>query len=54
MECSLDNKGKPSFKLLEPVTVVYKDENLQAKVETGGSFAKWVRSTGDLAVKWNK
>src|ERR1044072_9895708 len=29
MECSLDNEGKPSFKLSEPVTVVYKDENLQ-------------------------
>ena len=23
MECSLDNEGKPSFKLSEPVTVVY-------------------------------
>jgi hypothetical protein len=33
MECSLDNEGKPSFKLSEPVTVVYKDENLQVKVE---------------------
>ncbi|EXX53544.1 uncharacterized protein OCT59_011977 [Rhizophagus irregularis] len=33
MECSLDNEGKPSFKLSEPVTVVCKDENLQAKVE---------------------
>ena len=33
MECSLDNEGKPSFKLSELVTVVYKDENLQAKVK---------------------
>ncbi|PKK69429.1 hypothetical protein RhiirC2_781024 [Rhizophagus irregularis] len=33
MECSLDNEGKPSFKPSEPVTVVYKDENLQVKVE---------------------
>jgi len=32
MECTLDNEGKLSFKLLEPV-IVYKDENLQAKVE---------------------
>ena len=29
MECSLDNEGKPSFKLSEPVTVVYKDEKLE-------------------------
>ena len=33
MECSLDNEGKLLFKLSEPVTVMYKDENLQAKVE---------------------
>ncbi len=33
MECSLDHEGKPSFKLSEQVTVVYKDENLQEKVE---------------------
>ncbi|PKY47554.1 hypothetical protein RhiirA4_462782 [Rhizophagus irregularis] len=32
MECSY-NEGKPSFKLSEPVTVVCKDEDLQAKVE---------------------
>ncbi|PKC60886.1 hypothetical protein RhiirA1_444701 [Rhizophagus irregularis] len=31
MECMLDDEGKPSFKLSEPVTVVYKDENLQTK-----------------------
>ncbi|PKY13276.1 hypothetical protein RhiirB3_490602 [Rhizophagus irregularis] len=33
MECKVDSEGKPSFKLSEPVTVVYKDDNLQAKVE---------------------
>ncbi|CAB4416226.1 unnamed protein product [Rhizophagus irregularis] len=54
MECSLDNEGKPSFKLSEPVTVVYKDENLQKRssgilyvigggTEAGGSFAKWCK-----------
>ncbi|CAI2171349.1 9719_t:CDS:2 [Funneliformis geosporum] len=32
LECSY-NEGKLSFKLSEPVTVVYKDEDLQAKVE---------------------
>ncbi|PKC56420.1 hypothetical protein RhiirA1_429116 [Rhizophagus irregularis] len=31
MECSLDDEGKSSFKLSEPVTVIYKDENLQTK-----------------------
>ncbi|PKY32177.1 hypothetical protein RhiirB3_531946 [Rhizophagus irregularis] len=31
MECMLDDEGKPSFKFSEPVTVVYKDENLQTK-----------------------
>jgi len=25
MKCSLDNEGKPSFKLSEPVTIVYKE-----------------------------
>ena len=28
MECSLDDVGKPTFRLSEPVTVMYKDENL--------------------------
>ncbi|PKK71887.1 hypothetical protein RhiirC2_865326 [Rhizophagus irregularis] len=32
MECLLDHEGKPTFKLSEQVTVVYKDENLQDKV----------------------
>ena len=42
MECSLDNEGKPSFKLSEPVTVVYKDENLQAKVEKVLGHIAWL------------
>jgi len=42
MECSLDNEGKPSFKLSEPVTVVYKDENLQAKVEKVLGHIVWL------------
>ncbi len=33
MECLLDSKRKPLFKLSESVTIMYKDENLQAKVE---------------------
>ncbi|PKK59137.1 hypothetical protein RhiirC2_306728 [Rhizophagus irregularis] len=41
MECSY-NEGKPSFKLSEPVTVVYKDENLQAKVERVLGHIAWL------------
>lgn len=53
MECSLDNEEKPTFNLSEPVIVVYKDEDLQAKVEkvlghivwlleeAVGRFSKW-------------
>ena len=42
MECSLDNEGKPSFKLSESVTVVYKDENLQDKVEKVLGHIVWL------------
>ncbi|GBB85903.1 hypothetical protein RclHR1_12340007 [Rhizophagus clarus] len=42
MECSLDNEGKPAFKLSESVTVVYKDENLQAKVEKVLGHIVWI------------
>ena len=42
MECSLDSEGKPTFKLSEPVTVVYKDENLQVKVEKVLGHIVWL------------
>ncbi|CAG8659539.1 6431_t:CDS:2 [Paraglomus brasilianum] len=42
MECSLDNERKPTFKLSEPVTVVYKDENLQVKVEKVLGHIVWL------------
>ncbi|RIA80856.1 hypothetical protein C1645_881931 [Glomus cerebriforme] len=42
MECSLDNEGKPSFKLSEPVTIVYKDDNLQAKVKKVLGHIVWI------------
>jgi len=42
MECSLDNEGKPSFKLSESVTVVYKDEDLQDKVEKVLKHIAWL------------
>ncbi|KAF0556673.1 hypothetical protein F8M41_015031 [Gigaspora margarita] len=41
MECTLD-KGRPSFKLSEPVIVVYKDENMQMKVERVLSHIIWL------------
>jgi hypothetical protein len=41
MECRLDAEGKPSFKLSEPVIVVYRDENLQAKVEKVFGHIVW-------------
>ena len=31
MECSLDNQDRPSFKLSEPVVVVYNDENMEKR-----------------------
>ncbi|UZN99887.1 uncharacterized protein OCT59_001150 [Rhizophagus irregularis] len=42
MECKVDSEGKPSFKLSEPVTVVYKDDNLQAKVEKVLGHIVWL------------
>ncbi|CAB4440899.1 unnamed protein product [Rhizophagus irregularis] len=42
MECSLDHEGKPTFKLSEQVTVVYKDENLQDKVEKVLGHIVWL------------
>ena len=41
MECSY-NDGNLSFKLSEPVTVVYKDEDLQAKVEKVLGHIAWL------------
>jgi hypothetical protein len=41
MECSYI-EGKPSFKLSEPVTVVYKDEDLQDKVEKVLGHIAWL------------
>ena len=42
MECSLDNEGKPSFKLSEPVIVEYNDENMQIKVEKVLGHIVWL------------
>ncbi|UZO27749.1 Coronin-like protein crn1 [Rhizophagus irregularis] len=42
MECLLDHEGKPTFKLSEQVTVVYKDENLQDKVEKVLGHIVWL------------
>jgi len=41
MECSY-NEGKLSFKLSKPATVVYEDEDLQAKVEKVLGHIVWL------------
>src|SRR4051812_32510138 len=51
MECLLDNEGKLAFKLLESVTVVYKDENLQAKVEKILRHIVWILEEAQKLVK---
>ena len=54
MECTQDSEGKPSFKLSEPVIVVYKDENLQTKVEKVLGHIVWLLDEAqkpDSAVK---
>jgi hypothetical protein len=33
MEYTLDGEGKPSFKLSEPVSVIYKSDSMQNMVE---------------------
>jgi hypothetical protein len=42
MECSMDDQDRPSFKLSEPVVVVYNDENLQSKVEKVLGHIVWL------------
>jgi hypothetical protein len=51
MECSLDNEGKPSFKLSKPVIVVYDDENLQTKVEKVLGYIVWLLKEAQKPVK---
>ena len=51
MECSLDNERKPTFKLSEPVTVVYKDENLQVKVEKVLGHIVWLLEVAQKPVE---
>src|SRR5437763_3261337 len=42
MECSLDNEGKPSFKLSKPVIIVYDDANVDTKVKKVLSHIVWL------------
>ena len=42
MECTLDNEGRPSFKLSEPVIVEYNDESMQTKVEKVLGHIVWL------------
>lgn len=46
MECTLDEVEKPSFKLSEPASAVYKSDSMQVMVEEvlvaeGGAEASW-------------
>jgi len=52
MECSLDNKGKPSFKLSKLVTVVYNNEDLQAKVKKVLRHIVWLLEKAQKSVKF--
>jgi hypothetical protein len=42
MECSLDNQDRPSFKLSEPVVVVYNDDNMENMVVKVLSHIVWL------------
>ncbi|RIA83419.1 hypothetical protein C1645_880515 [Glomus cerebriforme] len=42
MECSLDNQDRPSFKLSEPVVVVYNDDNMENMVGKVLSHIVWL------------
>ncbi len=42
MECSLDKQDRPSFKLSEPVVVVYNDENMENMVVKVLSHIVWL------------
>ena len=42
MECTLDDQDRPSFKLSEPVVVVYNNENMKTMVEKVLSHIVWL------------
>jgi len=42
MECSLDNQDRPSFKLSEPVVVIYNDENMENMIRKVLSHIVWL------------
>jgi hypothetical protein len=42
MECSMDDQDRPSFKLSEPVDVVYNDENMENMVRKVLSHIVWL------------
>ncbi|UZO22080.1 uncharacterized protein OCT59_014452 [Rhizophagus irregularis] len=43
MECTMDDQDRPNFKLSELMVVVYKDENLETKVEKVLGHIVWRR-----------
>src|SRR5215469_6511323 len=54
MECSLDDEEKPSFKLTEPVTVVYENEDLQSKVKKVLGHIVWLLEEAQKPVKFSQ
>src|SRR5581483_7600048 len=42
MECTFDNEKKPTFKLSEPVVVVYNDENMETMVRKVLGHIVWL------------
>ncbi|CAG8723671.1 14824_t:CDS:1, partial [Funneliformis caledonium] len=42
LECSLDNEGKPKFKLSKPMVVVYGDEDMEDRVKKVLGHIAWL------------
>jgi len=51
MKCTLDEEKKPSFKLSEPVSVMYKSDSMQNMVEEVLSRIVWLLEETQKSVK---
>jgi hypothetical protein len=51
MECSMDDQDRPSFKLSEPVVIIYNDKNLQSKVEKVLRYIVWLLEEAQKSVE---
>ena len=54
MECSLDNKGKLLFKLLELVTVVYKEKICKLGWKRSSGILEEAQKPVEASQKWSK